>query len=667
MNHLEPVPPGLLPPPGGGVMGYPRDLVAPHPGGRLRGYPGAEARQRHGLEMLVFDKSSTGSVETMWWQASMGYMPSPVVGYRWRCWDQSLVPGGCPGGYVLGELAEVGGTALVGAMATDAWQATRSEVAQLFGRGGLARQAAIEAQLDGNAALVAQARDPDEVRQSLVGVWRLQLEALLGEHPDAVEELSALVAKVREALPAAQQTWVQTNIARDQATQNIVQHGTLHVHPGGDGPTGDDRASTRGLDKRYDVFLSYSRQDAEFARELASNFAGENLDVFLDTNVLAVGDDWETMLADALVRSRNAVVVVSPGSIHSRWLQSELSAMTILRAAGELRIIPVLHATVELPAPLSRYAAIDFTGLSGRERDERMRQLAAAVRGTRVESTDRKTTSSRTGKVHEEVIADEPQEEYSDQSAYSYLDSGRLAQLRGDYDRAESYYHQSLVISEELGDRAGLGASYHALGNLAQLRGDYDRAESYYHQSLVISEELGDRVRMSVSYRQLGNIAQDRGDYNQAESYYHQSLVISEELGDRVGAAAAYHNLGTIAQDKGDYDEALRYYQRSLSIKAELGDRAGIANTQSQIGGLLTVTGRADEAVPYTLSSLKARAELASPDVRNDLHWLGQQRDALGEKHLRKVLEDELGENIPLQRVLSSHWGRSAEDVRDHE
>ncbi|HEU0087214.1 MAG TPA: hypothetical protein VFQ77_06150 [Pseudonocardiaceae bacterium] len=138
----------------------------------------------------------------------------------------------------LAALAGAGGTALVGAMATDAWQATRSGVARLFGRGGPARQKAIEAQLDSNATLVAQAEDPDEVRQSLAAVWRLELAALLRQHPDAEDELRALVAQIHEELPAPQQTWVQTNIARDQATQYNVQHGNLHVHPGGTGPGG---------------------------------------------------------------------------------------------------------------------------------------------------------------------------------------------------------------------------------------------------------------------------------------------------------------------------------------------------------------------------------------------------------------------------------------------
>lgn len=147
---------------------------------------------------------------------------------------------------MLGELAAAGGSALVGAMATDAWQATRSKVAGLFGRGGSARRSAVEAQLDGNAALVAQAEDPDEVRRSLVPVWRLQLEALLREYPGVEEELRALVAQVRQVLPAPQQSWVQTNIARERATQNIVQHGTVHVHPGGAGPVGGDVPGATG-------------------------------------------------------------------------------------------------------------------------------------------------------------------------------------------------------------------------------------------------------------------------------------------------------------------------------------------------------------------------------------------------------------------------------------
>ena len=163
---------------------------------------------------------------------------------------------------MLGELAALAGaagTAVVGAMATDVWQVARSGVVRLFGRGGPERRTAIEAQLDGNAALVAEAGDPDEVRRGLAAMWRPKLEALLRQHPDVEEELRVLVAQVRDRLPAPQQTWVQNNIARDQATQNIVQHGTLHVHQGGSGPThaGDVTVGGVSADGGQAVGLNY--------------------------------------------------------------------------------------------------------------------------------------------------------------------------------------------------------------------------------------------------------------------------------------------------------------------------------------------------------------------------------------------------------------------------
>jgi hypothetical protein len=60
----------------------------------------------------------------------------------------------------LEALAAAGGTALVGAMATDAWQAVREKVAHIFSRQGTQRRAAVEAQLDSNVGLVEGASDP---------------------------------------------------------------------------------------------------------------------------------------------------------------------------------------------------------------------------------------------------------------------------------------------------------------------------------------------------------------------------------------------------------------------------------------------------------------------------------------------------------------------------
>jgi hypothetical protein len=127
--------------------------------------------------------------------------------------------------HLLGQWAAVAGagaTVLVAAMATSRWQTTRFGVVGLFGHRGPAIQAAIEVQLDAHAALMLQAGNSDEVRQVLVAIWRLELAALLRQHPDAEDQLRTLVVRVWEALPTAQQTWVQTDIACNHGSSPLI-------------------------------------------------------------------------------------------------------------------------------------------------------------------------------------------------------------------------------------------------------------------------------------------------------------------------------------------------------------------------------------------------------------------------------------------------------------
>ncbi|UUU23040.1 hypothetical protein [Streptomyces sp. DSM 40750] len=131
-------------------------------------------------------------------------------------------------------LAEAGAAAVVTAMATDLWQGTRDTVLGLFRRAepGPGRGAGIEAQLDGNAALVEQTATPDDVRRALAAVWALELTALLRRDPSCRAPLARLTAEIDGALPNDLRRLVleQTNTAHDSGTVYAVQRGDLHTH-----------------------------------------------------------------------------------------------------------------------------------------------------------------------------------------------------------------------------------------------------------------------------------------------------------------------------------------------------------------------------------------------------------------------------------------------------
>jgi hypothetical protein len=151
----------------------------------------------------------------------------------------------------LAALATAGASALVAAMATDAWRTARLGIAQIFRRLDPKRGAAIEGQLDDHAALVQEADNPDEARQKLCGAWILELETLLHKYPTEAESISRLMEEILPGLPRAGRINVQAQFV-NAAKNGIafgVQDGNAYVNTYyGDDPVKADDADTSPLD-----------------------------------------------------------------------------------------------------------------------------------------------------------------------------------------------------------------------------------------------------------------------------------------------------------------------------------------------------------------------------------------------------------------------------------
>lgn len=146
----------------------------------------------------------------------------------------------------LSALALTGATTIVSAMATEAWLTTRAGVLQLLRHSAVAeaRQAAVGAQLDGDADWVADDEDADSVRAALLPAWNGRLAALLRDHPDTADQLQVLVDTVRAALPPDGDRWVQNITAREHGHAYGAQGGNVIVHHAGPGQVRPPEART---------------------------------------------------------------------------------------------------------------------------------------------------------------------------------------------------------------------------------------------------------------------------------------------------------------------------------------------------------------------------------------------------------------------------------------
>ena len=104
----------------------------------------------------------------------------------------------------------------------------------------------------------------------------------------------------------------------------------------------------------YDVFVSHSLRDREFAADVAVRLIAEGLQPFYDASV-GIGADVSKAIWDALAECRAFIVIVSPDSTPDAMGMVELGAAT----AWQKPIFVLLNgpASLRLPEALQQFQA----------------------------------------------------------------------------------------------------------------------------------------------------------------------------------------------------------------------------------------------------------------------------------------------------------------------
>ncbi|GAB5494262.1 MAG: hypothetical protein Phog2KO_44770 [Phototrophicaceae bacterium] len=104
------------------------------------------------------------------------------------------------------------------------------------------------------------------------------------------------------------------------------------------------------------IFISYSRKDETFARELATALANIGADIWIDVEDIPAGMKWSTAIQQGLDTSDALIVVISPESMASRNVEDEWQY-----ALDQGKpVIPILLREAKVHFQLNRIQWIDF-------------------------------------------------------------------------------------------------------------------------------------------------------------------------------------------------------------------------------------------------------------------------------------------------------------------
>ena len=131
----------------------------------------------------------------------------------------------------------------------------------------------------------------------------------------------------------------------------------------------------------YDVFISYAHDDQQWVRRLAENLHHAGLEVFLDTWRIGPGDVIVHALEDGILKSKNGIIVISPASLSSRWVNEEYAAMLNRTVEGKQKIIPVILKDAEIPPFLGTRLWVDFRHADAGVYEQQVRKLIDALKG----------------------------------------------------------------------------------------------------------------------------------------------------------------------------------------------------------------------------------------------------------------------------------------------
>jgi hypothetical protein len=109
-------------------------------------------------------------------------------------------------------------------------------------------------------------------------------------------------------------------------------------------------------DAPFDTFLSYHSGDSEWVRTLKSALESRGLRVWIDSEQVRPGDLFPGALARAIGSVRCVVIVLSPGSVASSWVEEEYN----LALARRCHVVPILIDDAEPPGFLAGRTFVDF-------------------------------------------------------------------------------------------------------------------------------------------------------------------------------------------------------------------------------------------------------------------------------------------------------------------
>jgi len=164
------------------------------------------------------------------------------------------------------------------------------------------------------------------------------------------------------------------------------------------------------------------------------------------------------------------------------------------------------------------------------------------------------------------------------------------------YNKADTYYLQSLEIARTRGDTSEMASNLNNLGFNAGGLGNYGKAISYFDQTLSLDRKRKNDEDISVDLNNIGKVYFSWKKFDKSLEYYQESLNRAIVAGNENMQAVRLSNIGQAYESMDEIGKALDYLNQALELDKKLGNTKKVGIRYSHLGVVYLKQGKYQEA-----------------------------------------------------------------------
>ncbi|NOX86027.1 MAG: tetratricopeptide repeat protein [Chlorobi bacterium] len=193
--------------------------------------------------------------------------------------------------------------------------------------------------------------------------------------------------------------------------------------------------------------------------------------------------------------------------------------------------------------------------------------------------------------------------EYLKTVIQAYNLAGNVYYYDDQYQRAETYYLQSLQIARKAALNKYIAKALFDIGYIRYVNNNYKESKKLFEESYRIYTELNNRKGMYNATNACGLSEYHLGNYLSADSCFTAALTIASGMNDSTLISDIKTHLGILYCEQEKPEEGITLFKEAMNYYEKTGNTEAISDAALNIGVVLKMAGKYDDALEYIRKS----------------------------------------------------------------